>query len=214
ALPGDYLSGVADRVGVRLEKLLLDNRDTLRDPDSPLAGKRLAVCPLGVSPPAQAVAPAPGPALDPAPAPAPVAVTILLAEPSPLESRATQLRSLLGLRAAVDRQGTLAWSAEKGADAGYCSFYGITCDTQGDVSKIVLAQAKLGGTLPPASVLNGLSALTGIDLGATSISGTLPSDWGALAQLEDIRIGGNPGITGSLLPSWAGLTRLKVLYLK
>jgi hypothetical protein len=137
----------------------------------------------------------------------------LPAKPSPLESRAAQLRSLLGLRAAVDRQGTLAWSAERGADAGYCRFTGVTCDTQGDVSKIVLAQAKLGGTLPPASVLNGLSALTGIDLGATSITGTLPSDWGTLVQLEGIWIPNNPGITGSLPPSWAGLTRLKVLHL-
>ncbi|KIZ06644.1 hypothetical protein MNEG_1312 [Monoraphidium neglectum] len=34
------------------KKLLLDNLDTLRDLDSPLAGKKLAVCPQGVSPPA------------------------------------------------------------------------------------------------------------------------------------------------------------------
>jgi hypothetical protein len=52
ALPRDYLSGVSDRVGVPLQKLLLDNLDTLRDLDSPLAGKKLAVCPQGVSPPA------------------------------------------------------------------------------------------------------------------------------------------------------------------
>jgi hypothetical protein len=78
---------------------------------------------------------------------------------------------------------------------------------------ITLDQVKLGGTLPAASVLKGLTALTAISLGANGIFGTLPSDWGALAQLEDIRIADNPGITGPLPSSWAGLTRLKVLVL-
>jgi hypothetical protein len=202
---------VADRVGVPLEKLLLDNLDAVKDLDKPLAGKRLAVCPLGVSPPAQAVAPTPGPA--PAPAPAP-AVARAPAKATPSESRAAQLRSLLGFKAAVDKQGTLAWSAETGANAGYCDFHGVTCNTQGNVFKISLFQAKLGGRLPPASVLEGLTALRTIDLHTNGIIGTLPSDWGTLAQLEIIKIVVNPGITGPLPRSWAGLARLKVLDLR
>jgi hypothetical protein len=82
------------------------------------------------------------------------------------------------------------------------------------VTKIELSfPDELRGTLPPASVFKGLTALTVISLGSTSVTGTLPSDWGTLAQLEDIRIIFHPRITGPLPDSWAGLTRLKVLHL-
>jgi hypothetical protein len=136
------------------------------------------------------------------------------AKASPAESRAVQLRSLLQFKAAVDRQGALAWTAERGADAGYCRFTGVKCDAQGNVFNITLNLVKLGGTLPAASVLKGLPALTAVLLGANGIFGTLPSDWGALTQLEDIRIAANPGITGTLPRSWAGLARLKALVLQ
>jgi hypothetical protein len=202
-------------VGVPVEKLLLDNRDTLRDLDSPLAGKRLTVCSLGVSPAQPAPAPVPAPAPAPAPSTPPAASVVApsLVKSLPSDSRTAQLRSLLGFKAAIDRQGTLAWSAERAANAGYCSFFGITCDTQGNVAKIEFNQVKLGGTLPPASVLRDLTALTGVELDTTGITGTLPTDWGALTQLQDIRIIKNPGITGTLPRTWAGLARLKVLYL-
>jgi hypothetical protein len=120
---------------------------------------------------------------------------------------------LLDFKAAVDRQGLLPWTEKGGANAGYCTFVGVSCDAQGNVEKLSLLGAGLGGTLPPAAVLQGLTALRAIGLGSVDITGTLPASWGALTQLEDLRIGNNPGITGRIPESWAGLTRLKVLIL-
>jgi hypothetical protein len=196
---------------VPLEKLLLDNLDAAKDLDSPLAGKRLAVCALGVSPPVQAATPAAATAAAPAPS-----LTQAVAPPpakAPADTQAAQLKALLDFKAAVDKRDALAWSAEQGRNAGYCSFTGVTCDARSNVANITLGNIKLGGTLPPASVLRDLVVLTTVGFGLSGITGPLPSDWGALTQLEDIRIGFNLGITGTIPRSWAGLTRLKALRL-
>ncbi|KIY91531.1 hypothetical protein MNEG_16433, partial [Monoraphidium neglectum] len=217
AVTGDYLSGVAYRVGVPLEKLLLDNLESLKDLDKPLAGKQLAVCAKGVTPPTQgaardpASAPAPAPAPTPAPGPAAAPAP---AKPSQTYPRATQLQALLGFKAAVDPKGRLAsWSANQGAGTEYCSFKGVTCDTRKSVASIKLTERDLGGTLPSASVLAGLPALTELDLFSNQIIGTLPPEWGSLAQLETISLVGN-AITGPLPRSWAGLKRLRTLFLR
>jgi hypothetical protein len=44
ASASDYLSGVAFRTGVPLEKLLADNLDTVKSLDVPLTGTSLVVC--------------------------------------------------------------------------------------------------------------------------------------------------------------------------
>jgi hypothetical protein len=51
ASASDYLSGVAFRTGVFLEKLLADNLDAVKSLDAPLAGKRLVVCGRQAAPP-------------------------------------------------------------------------------------------------------------------------------------------------------------------
>jgi hypothetical protein len=202
---GDYLSGVADRLGVPLEKLLLDNLDAVKDLDKPLAGTRLAVCPRQVPRTARATARAPD---------APAAAPTKPVAPPGSSSQAAQLRALLAFKAAVDKQGTLDWTAEGGANAGYCNFYGVGCDAQSNIAIIGIIEENLGGTLPPGSVLAPLTALISIHLGNTGVSGTLPANWGALNQLEDIRICGSPGITGKIPQGWKMLTQLRFLYLR
>lgn len=195
AMPGDYLSKVAARAGIDLEKLLLDNLGSLRDLDAPLEGKALLLCSV------QQLAGRRGPA-----------------EADLYEG---QLRALLGVKAAVDRTGSLAfWSAREGAGGGYCStflgvgFPGVQCDAQKNVVSINLFQRQLGGALPPGAVLKGLPFLRSVDFSEAGINGTLPGDWGRLAPwLEDIRISGNLGLTGSLPKSWSGMSNLTVLYL-
>ena len=222
-MQGDYISGIALQSGVPLQKLLLDNLEALKDLDAPLPGKRLVVCIKKVSDTASALPPvsapkplslAPPPAATPAPAAAPK-------QQGPAMS---QLQALLGIRAAIDKTGALAssWTAEKGANAGFCNnFAGVTCDGAKNVANITVneltklngkAGIKLGGTLPSAGSLKALPKLKTFDVSNVSLTGPLPPGWGALAQLEDIRLYSN-NITGPLPKEWSGLTRLKVLHL-
>lgn len=53
AQPGDYLSKVARRAGIKIEQFVQDNVQQLDDLSKPVAGKDLLVCPKGaVSTPA------------------------------------------------------------------------------------------------------------------------------------------------------------------
>jgi hypothetical protein len=69
-----------------------------------------------------------------------------------------------------------------------------------------------GGRLPAASLLQALSKLTAVDFTATGLTGELPPDWGGLAALEEVRLGGN-ALAGPLPQEWARLSRLRVLQL-
>ena len=189
AAPGDYVYGIALQSGVPLQKLLLDNLEALKDFDAPLTGKRLLLC------------------------------------GGKGAAMMTQLQALLHIRAALDATGALAssWTAERGANGGYCDiFAGITCDDGNNVKSIAItsgaqvngrAGIRLGGVLPSDVLLRALPKLTNITFWQVDLTGTLPPDWGGLAQLEDIRIVGN-AITGPLPVKWSGMARLKVLYLQ
>ena len=57
-----------------------------------------------------------------------------------------------------------------------------------------------------------LGRVVGLDLGGNGLSGTLPPDVGNLAQLAELRIGGNPGLTGRLPSTLARLDLRELRY--
>ena len=234
AVQGDYLSGIAYQAGVPLQQLLLDNLVVIKDLGAPLTGKRLQVCKASSGAASAAPLSAEAPTLVGGPIPTPnLPVLAQVGSPAngtlssalPAAGRdpfAPQLRALLGIRAAIDRTGGLAysWLEGNGAGGGYCTnFEGITCDRDGNVQWIILRRTtglggvmRLGGTLPAARWIWDLPRLNIIVLEDIGLAGTLPPDWGDLTQLQHVGLARN-GITGPLPEEWAGLARLKVLLL-
>ena len=204
AREGDYLSSIARRAGIPTAALILDNSAAIADLDAPLAGKTLALC--------SAAAAAPGGARGGGAAGGGSDAG------GPLER---QLRALLDLKRAVDRNGILKnWTAESGRGGGYCDWQESTdpgpasypagpekapyilavyCDKDKNVQQIGLRGAPLGGTLPGASVLARLPGLTHLVLGNASLSGALPDGGGSA--------GGST--TGRLPAAWGNLRGLE-----
>jgi hypothetical protein len=77
------------------------------------------------------------------------------------------------------------------------------------LKNISLVETRLEGPLPS---LSGLDQLQELKLtGSSSISGSIPEDWGELVQLEHLSLLRVTGISGWLPDSFSLLTNLKVL---
>jgi hypothetical protein len=91
----------------------------------------------------------------------------------------------------------------------YCNFAGITCHSNGhDVQELDLTASNLLGTIP--TELGSLTRLYRLAVGSNQLYGTLPSTLGNLVELEHFEVYRN-NLTGPLLlpESWKNLTRLK-----
>eukprot|EP00759_Apiculatamorpha_spiralis_P046895 PhF_6_TR42955/c0_g1_i4/m.65340 len=90
-------------------------------------------------------------------------------------------------------------------------WYGITCDGDGNVVKVVLTQNGLLGSLPVTGGLGGLSYLEVLNLEDNhGLTGTIPTELSNCTQLTTLSLG-KTGLVG-VLPSWIGnLTRLTSL---
>jgi hypothetical protein len=74
---------------------------------------------------------------------------------------------------------------------------------------ISLVDTKLEGPLPS---LSGLEQLQELKLTrSSSITGTIPEDWGELVQLEHLALSGITSLSGWLPDSFSSLTNLKAL---
>lgn len=139
------------------------------------------------------------------------------AVPETTEPADPQLDALLQFKNAIDKDGVLkGWNTNSGANRGYCKWKGVECK-DGKVTFLQISTDKghhgLKGTLPPASALAGLTSLTVIGLhNQTGVSGSVPADWGALVQLEEI-VAVNLSLTGNLPSAWSRLRNLKYLEL-
>jgi len=130
-------------------------------------------------------------------------------------SISAQLTALLAIKEALDTNGVLNWSEERGLGAAYCrgAFEGVACDPYANVVAIHTLGKSLGGTLPAASALQMLQSLSTVDIAHANLTGTLPPEYGQLSELQSLTIAFNPALTGPLPSEWAGMRSLKKLYL-
>ena len=87
-----------------------------------------------------------------------------------------------------------------------CTWYGITCDADGDVTKIDLPSNGLSGPIPPE--LGRLSKLVHLDLNYNwTLSGTIPPELGNLRNLVHLNLSGND-LSGTIPPELGNLRNL------
>jgi hypothetical protein len=173
-------------------------------PAAPPAAQQLAIVLAAAAAAAAVAAPTPAP---PPPGPPPA-------------TPAQQLKALLALASAVDRRRAALgakWTAAAGADGRFCAFPGVTCDAEGQVTRVSLFGAPLAGTLPPAAVLQQLPRLAALDLSQSlkgrrqgaGLRGPLPADWRKLAALKQLDLRWACDCRGARRPAAAAAVRLR-----
>ena len=89
-------------------------------------------------------------------------------------------------------------------------WYGVTTDTDGRVTELVLKNNQLTGTI--LSELGGLTNLQGLALDNNRLTGTIPSELGGLTDLQGLALDNNQ-LTGTIPPELGSLANLNWLYL-
>lgn len=184
----DYFSRVADKFGVSIKRLVLDNLgERVKDPASPLGGTTLLVCDAAN-----------------------------VDEAFPPSSQVEALLGIKA--AVDPDNLLTTWLMGPGSKAeSYCSWRGIECDDSGHVIKVDLStetvgESKVRGVLPDAEALLALPKLTVFEASGQDLVGTLPDNYGKLTQLEVLLLHGNK-LRGTLPASWAGMASLRQLRL-
>ncbi|MEM9847631.1 MAG: T9SS type A sorting domain-containing protein [Bacteroidota bacterium] len=91
-------------------------------------------------------------------------------------------------------------------------WYGITCDANDKVTRILLQNNNLTGSLP--ATIGGFEHLQILDLRNNSLGGTLPTSLSNLSKLEFLQLQQNGSIHGVIPPSLGNLKQLKFLRLE
>ncbi|CAN6453650.1 unnamed protein product [Victoria cruziana] len=95
------------------------------------------------------------------------------------------------------------------ADADYCSWKGVRCNSNHSVEVLLLSGYQLSGNL---SLVSELRALKRIDLSFNNFLGAIPSVFGLLTELEFLDLSMNK-FSGSIPPTLGGLRSLRSLNL-
>jgi hypothetical protein len=174
AVAGDYPEGLASKLEISLQRLLLDNLDVIQDPSVLPAGTTLLLC--GVSP----------------------AVAAGAGGGAAVSSNIDEVAALLAIKRVFDPPGTVLRDWQAGA-ANPCNWTGIICDAD---SKRVTAinfwdpvadrpRVQLSGQLPSGALLRRLPGLVTLGLSWIGVGGPLPEDWSQLVQLEEVYVDWN-----------------------
>lgn len=165
----DYFGKVADKFGVSVKQLALDNLESVKDPAASLGGHTIKVCN------AQEVA-------DVLPPKSQADALLRIKAAIGPNNRLTGY-SLPG-RALIVQQ--------PNQSSGFCTWAGITCDSSDNVVRILLSAAanaqKLGGVLPEADLLLALPKLIELKIEQQNLVGTLPESYSKLTQLQVISL--------------------------
>ena len=116
------------------------------------------------------------------------------------------------LEAFYDATGGASWtdSTNWKTETPLDTWYGVTTDTDGRVTRLELGENGLAGSLPPA--LESLVNLEWLSLWRNELTGPLPGELGSLASLERLSLGGND-LTGAIPDELGNLANLELLYL-
>ncbi|KAI4390049.1 hypothetical protein MLD38_002204 [Melastoma candidum] len=102
-------------------------------------------------------------------------------------------------------QALTSWTA---TDPNPCGWFGVRCDSHGEVIEISLKSVDLQGTLP--SNLQPLKSLQGLDLSSANISGMIPKEFGDYKELRFVDLSNN-SISGEIPVELCGLGNLQSL---
>lgn len=98
-----------------------------------------------------------------------------------------------------------------GLDCDVCNWFGVICNTLGEIAKINLNNNSLNGTIP--SELGDITSLVELFLGNNSLTGNIPSEIGNLQFLDILWLSDNQ-LTGSIPSEIGSLSFLKNLLLR
>lgn len=102
-----------------------------------------------------------------------------------------QYNALEALFNTTNGTGWLISTGWRNSTLGLCSWYGITCNMDGNVTGISLSDNELIGNLSEASGLHDAVSLQEIDLSNNRLSGVIPLGFGLMPQLEKLDLSGN-----------------------
>ncbi|CUG94396.1 GP46-like surface antigen, putative [Bodo saltans] len=114
-----------------------------------------------------------------------------------------------------DTNGPTTWNssirwATANSSANSCNWYGVTCGSGGRVTKIVLRNAGLSGTLP--ALLGTIKKLNNIDLQSNRLSGTVPKDLVNCTDLIELHLQVNR-LSGTFPPEFSSLSQLSIFHM-
>ncbi|EPS64725.1 hypothetical protein M569_10053, partial [Genlisea aurea] len=103
----------------------------------------------------------------------------------------------------------LALSSWNASDESPCAWFGIACDSEGNVEKVVLKSVDLQGMGLPAN-FRALPYLNTLVLSSANLSGEIPAEFGEYAELVRIDVSDN-AISGGIPAEICRLSKLEVL---
>ncbi|CAA2978886.1 probable LRR receptor-like serine threonine-kinase At4g26540 [Olea europaea subsp. europaea] len=112
-----------------------------------------------------------------------------------------------GLNFSMNMNAFQSWNA---SDRSPCNWFGIHCNTNGQVEKIILKSVELQGSLP--SNFQPLKSLNTLVLSSTNLTGPIPKEFGDHLELVMIDISDN-SISGEMPAEICRLTKLQMLSL-
>eukprot|EP00873_Tetraselmis_striata_P024009 jgi/Tetstr1/444273/TSEL_032165.t1 len=93
-------------------------------------------------------------------------------------------------------------------DADLCTFGGVECNPEGQVTALYIGLNRITGSVP--AEFSAFTGLTDLFLPVNDLTGTLPPQWSVLTQLRRLSVDSNR-ITGVVPPQWSALNALEQL---
>ena len=127
-------------------------------------------------------------------------------------ARACTARDQVALETLYNTAGGFGWTDHTnwGSEKPLSNWYGVAVDRDGCVTRLILKNNQLTGTIP--SQLGNLANLQELWLQDNQLTGTIPTELGNLTNLTGLDVSNNQ-LTGNIPPDLGNLANLKTLWL-